>query len=156
MNFFDRLITTFIWQSVPGWPLVSWRGAGSPAAASRMIVLALARYQQAFRVRLGVDPPPIVKPLRITFSRSERVGGAKARVFLGSVNRMQVAALPENDDQWRRLVQLIGHERFHVDRDLLTGDPDYRHLSEGFADIEDMLTDDNHRGWRHRRLNLVT
>ena len=138
-----RLWTTFVAQPVTGWPRVSWRGGGAPDDADEMLVFALSMYLRAYRARLGVDPPPITRPIVVTFHQGKSVNrrGDKATMVEG---RMSLSTSWPQDT----IVRLFGHELLHYHRDMLTGDPDRGHNADGFDDVPHMMTDPDHRGWK--------
>ena len=138
-----RLWTTFVPQPVTGWPRVSWRGGGSPDDADAVVAFSFVMYFTAYRARLGVDPPPIVRPILVVFHQGESVNrrGDKATMVEGKLS----VSTSRPDDE---VVRLIGHELLHYHQDMLTGDPDRGHRVDGFKDIPHMMTNPDHRGWR--------
>lgn len=143
MNPFRFLFRTFFWQPVPGWPRVSWRGGGSPENATELLLFAFERYWQAYRASVGVSPPPIVRPVRVTFYQGKSVNsrGDKATMVEG---KMSVATDFPDDV----IVRLIGEELLHYHRKMLTGDPDRAHEHESFDEVPKMMTDPDHPGWK--------
>lgn len=126
MTWWRRLWLTVVWQRVPGHPRVRWRGAGSPEDAAQIIAYALDGWAEAWRVVVGVDPPPLTVVWRIVFAdRSDLGPGIRAKTW--GPDRSQIAALPLGTDQPRRLASLVAHERTHIALGMAHGDMDRNH-----------------------------